>query len=648
MPEITERRRVDRAPHRGRCGLAIGRGLGLRHGLTLGAIALAVMLIPAADVAGQATSDPVLAAWATFPETFSCGQCHYESTPVANHRFDDPKELRRGDFSRQNEMHRWVREDKHSIARIRIEPLRPERIAAERERVIARFSLTDPRAVDQWVGASNELSQRICDSLGWEVDQPAGYQQFAAACLTCHGAYDAAAGPHPAFSKVEDLNQIQPGISCLGCHQEVEGAGAGSQAWVLAHASFTDPLQRGWRVKSPAEKSALGMRDLIDAPEQARLCADCHVGNPGQGMVITHAMYAAGHPPLPSFELETFCRSMPRHWRDEAEQLQAFEQSRFPQAAKYFAMNFPILVAANTPPATDAAADVVTLAPATEADAAPSVADLAALSEIAWNSRRMLVGAATARRRMAEQIVWAAETEGQWGDYALYDCGACHHELRRPSLRQQRGYPGRPGRPRPHEWPDVLTLLLDPTGAAVQARQQLTQAITIVPFGDPDASREAAILCIDSLDEFLRQVETQTPLQRGQLWQILERLASVPSEELVDYATARQIVWAIVVVTDELSTSTRLTEPQQIRLQAIRDEIATWKAPAPAADAEPGSPVPLGAIGITAELPAGRNQFIFEEHLGEELDRRAAYDPTPLRESLERLRKALADGEPKE
>lgn len=616
-----------------------GLGRALKHGGTWGAMALAIMLLPVVNVAGQTVSDPVLAAWAAFPETFSCGQCHYESTPVANHRFDDPTELRRGDFSRQNEMHRWVREDKHSIARIRIEPLRPERIAAERGRVVARFSLADPQSVDQWVGASNELSQRICDSMGWDLEQPEGYQQFATACLTCHGGHEPSAGPHPAFSRVEDLNQIQPGISCLGCHQEVDGTGAGSQAWVLAHASFTDPQQRSWRIKSPAEKSSLGMRDLIGASNQARLCADCHVGNPSQGMVITHAMYAAGHPPLPSFELETYCRSLPRHWRDETEQLQAFAEARYPQAANYFAMNYPGLIATDANSATDVAPPTAPLA------ADGQAADLTSLSEIAWNSRRLLIGAATARRRMAEQFVWAAETEGQWGDYALYDCVACHHELRRPSLRQQRGYPGRPGRPRPHEWPDVLTQLLDPSGTAVQTRQQLTRAITAVPFGNPLECRDAANLCIQSLDEFLRQLETEEPLQKGQLWAVLDRLVAVPPDELVDYATARQIVWAILVVTDELSTSTRLTGSQQVSLRAIRDEIATWKAPVAAPDAEPDSPVPLGAIGITAELPAGRNQFIFEDHLGKELDRRAVYDPTPLTESLQRIRGVLPSGE---
>lgn len=634
--------RSGRGPLRrtGAAGVGVAEFVGPRvSGLSV--LVFSALLWSGNAAIAQPSNDPVLAAWAAFPDTFSCSQCHYQSTPVANHRFDDPTELRRGDFSRQNEMHRWVREDKHAIARIRVEPLRPERIAAERERIAARFALADPRDIDQWVGASNELSQRICDSLGWDVDQPEGYQQFAATCLTCHGGYDPADGPQPAFSQVTDLNQIQPGISCLGCHQEVNGSGAGSQAWVLAHASLTEPQLRSWRLKSPAEKSSLGMRDLVGATAQARLCVDCHVGNPDQGMVLTHAMYAAGHPPLPSFELETFCRSMPRHWRDEAEQLQAFEQAAYPHAARYFATNYPRLVAAisatgDQPPADGQAVDGQSAnGQAVDGPETGSpTADLASLNAIAWNSQRMLIGAATARRRVAEQIVWAAETEGQWGDYALYDCGACHHELRRPSLRQLRGYPGRPGRPRPHEWPDVLTHVLDPSDAAFRSRQRLASAITAVPFGHAADCREAANDCILGLDELLGQLDTGEPLRGEQLWGLLGKLVAVPPDALVDYAAARQIVWAILVVTDELSASTRLTDAQRVNLQGIRDEIATWKSP----EAAPGRLVPLGAIGITAELPAGRDQFIFEDNLREELERRAAYDPRPLQASLARIR----------
>ena len=56
------------------------------------------------------------------------------------------------------------------------------------------------------------------------------------------------------------------------------------------------------------------MTDLWDPVKRATKCASCHIGNPGEQKVVTHAMYAAGHPPLPGLETATFSDAMPRHW----------------------------------------------------------------------------------------------------------------------------------------------------------------------------------------------------------------------------------------------------------------------------------------------------------------------------------------------
>ena len=57
------------------------------------------------------------------------------------------------------------------------------------------------------------------------------------------------------------------------------------------------------------------MTDLWDPVRRAETCASCHVGNHDEGKVVTHAMYAAGHPPLPGFETATFGDLEPRHWQ---------------------------------------------------------------------------------------------------------------------------------------------------------------------------------------------------------------------------------------------------------------------------------------------------------------------------------------------
>src|SRR5947209_12356109 len=57
------------------------------------------------------------------------------------------------------------------------------------------------------------------------------------------------------------------------------------------------------------------MTDLWDPAKRTALCASCHIGNKEQGKFVTHEMYAAGHPPLPGFEVATFSNQMPRHWQ---------------------------------------------------------------------------------------------------------------------------------------------------------------------------------------------------------------------------------------------------------------------------------------------------------------------------------------------
>lgn len=571
----------------------------------------------ASHAAGQASDDPVLAAWTAFPATYSCRRCHYESQPVPNYRFDDAVELQRGDFAGQNEMYRWVREDKHAIARIRIEPLLPGEVQTERTKIAAAFAFTDPRGAETWVGPSNVLSRRICDALGIDIERPAGYQQFAEACLTCHGGYDPAAGPQPSFSKAEDLTKTQPGISCLACHQEPAGSGVTANAWILEHASLTDPQQRAWRLLTPQAKAAKGMRDLVTTSKQADLCIDCHVGNLTKGMFVTHAMYAAGHPPLPNFELETFCRAMPRHWRSEDELLAAFEEAKYPGTSQYFAINAPGLT--------------------NRLSAAGGKLD-----DIAWTTRRALIGAAAVRRRGAETVVWAAESDSVWGDYAFYDCSACHHELRRPSLRQSRGFPGLPGRPRLHEWPDILLQVVGPSSAAASAQQRLTSTVSAIPFGNAVACRDAAQPLVVELQKAISNIESDVVIGPQHAWRVIQRLSGTPRELLIDYATGRQVMWLIMIAADDLAARPQLSPTERRRLQDIRAEIARWSA----MPTEGGTLVSSGSVGIATDLPAGRGMFIFRENLQTELERRAEYEPGALYLSLQRIERCFADPTP--
>jgi hypothetical protein len=220
-----------------------------------------------------------------------------------------------------------------------------------------------------------------------------------AACVACH--------THPAGEPaVEEENAVvHAGISCETCH----GAGSGY---------FEPHMEKRWRFLSSAEKEALGMHDLRNPVSKAENCLSCHLGDVGSGKVITHAMYAAGHPPLPAFEMESFGRGMGPHWK------RVWDKS--PQVRQ-------------------------------------QAAEAGYHTEAASESQRSLVGGLVALRQsitLVEDYATAFQDvagERPWPELALYDCQACHHELRVPSGRQEVGYGGLvPGRPSLVRWPRGL------------------------------------------------------------------------------------------------------------------------------------------------------------------------------------------------
>ncbi len=113
-------------------------------------------------------------------------------------------------------------------------------------------------------------------------------------CLNCHAMNSLAQGGAEQFNPTD-------GVSCGGCHGP-------SEKWLEAHKN------PAWRKKTPQEKAELGMTDLRNPHTRADLCMSCHVGNATQGKVVTHPMFAAGHPPLPPIEVASFSKNEPQHW----------------------------------------------------------------------------------------------------------------------------------------------------------------------------------------------------------------------------------------------------------------------------------------------------------------------------------------------
>lgn len=537
----------------------------------------------AAEQRSAIQSDPVFQAWKQHPGVQTCAPCHYES--------DNEFVERDTAFSRQNELSFWLAHDKHAIARRRVEPLTQDELYDEAQELLQRWAdagLEFDSVPSDWFGASNVLSRRICDKLGYDVTTAEGYATFRNRCLTCHGGYR---GDQDTADFARGGTE-QPGISCNYCHQLDD-----NNEWVSQHGSPT--TKEAWRLLSPNEKAAAGMRDLVDSAHQANLCFDCHVGNRSTDQFVTHEMYAAGHPPLPSVELQTFCQQMPQHWRTLSQLYESIEDAETRE--KYFGINFPELFA-----------DSEGLSP----------------GKVFWNTRKMLIGAVKAREQTLELILQSAHPD-RWGDYALYDCAACHHELRRPSDRQQRGFPTAPGRPRQHEWPSaLLNVAMETAGDSETARSledELTSAFGRQPFGDPADVEPAAARLRDQMTAATNRLQSRA-VDEELARRVLMALAETPREEVFVYDAARQVVWAMQVVAREL-----------------REEGAPLEEELERRITELGQPsAETGSTGIAATLPAGRQSFIYPANLRADLERRAAFDPDEFVARLREIRERLA------
>ena len=255
-------------------------------------------------------------------------------------------------------------------------------------------------------------------------------------CLNCHALPEAG----EAGEFLADKLQLSEGVTCVACH------GPYSE-WVEAH-----PNGALWRAQAEVNPDRLGpenwikldrkkkellkgMTDLWDPVRRAEVCASCHIGNFKQKKLITHAMFAAGHPPLPGFEAATFSEFQPRHWEylreksgEKQKRLQPFNSKNLEQAE---------LVA---------------------------VTGLVVLRE----SMRLFADQAKANLNDPPGAAWP--------DLARYDCLACHHELR--STNQDAFRPGLlPGRPGEPAWAHALVPLSikgltdNPVGADKQQKK---------------------------------------------------------------------------------------------------------------------------------------------------------------------------------
>ncbi|HUY31927.1 MAG TPA: multiheme c-type cytochrome [Pirellulales bacterium] len=350
-------------------------------------------------------------------------------------------------------------------------------------------------------------------------------------CLSCH------CDEMPDSPNLDDFNRRQ-GVTCESCH------GAGSR-YRDEHAKPT------WRVMPASEKrDHYGMIDVRDPRERTKQCLSCHLGNVEQGKIVTHAMYAAGHPPLTGFEVRTFGAQMPPHWRPLEDKL-------------------PFL-------------DDKAQAKAICDQLGYRAGDLRGVQSV------VVGGVETLRVSLelaAAQATQASPRNG-WPDFAQYDCAMCHHKLRVPSWRQQRPLGGRPGMPGRRAWPLVLAELgiRHVTREKPRETRRLTKEFRerfdrfdalfrADPFAEPRDQEQLAAAGHDWavwLEEHVAAPLQTCRYGREEALELLRDLCDLAQGPDLDYDSARQVTWAFDAIYSAYSDG---RDPVRARLDELARQL---------------------------------------------------------------------------
>lgn len=322
-----------------------------------------------------------------------------------------------------------------------------------------------------------ERSRRIGALLGLDP-------QSAPQCLACHA--DAIA---PAQRGERWL--ASDGIGCEVCH-------GGSERWLAEHSRPGLSL---------AQKAAMGMTATWQPEVRAALCLDCHQGDASHP--ISHAMMAAGHPPL-LFELDTFSTLQPPHYDRDADY-------------------------AERKGGADAARD--------------------------W-----AVGQALAADRLLGALAQGQLGQGLMPELVYFDCEACHHPLTAGRWQPGRNAGTAPGTPpladAPLYWLGLWLQVVAPE-AAPEWHRQLVALQASTGQGHP-ALQAAARTARAQLQERLLPLLRERRLDAAQLKSLLRAIASTgESVRGRDFLAAQQSAMAALVIGDALAQRGLTPTPAQ-------------------------------------------------------------------------------------
>ena len=369
-------------------------------------------------------------------------------------------------------------------------------------------------------------------------------------CLACHTGYPLSAmgnDPHLMPAELVKNLRVSQGVSCEGCHSpsgDSRGEGAVATGWFQPHAQ-----KDVWRFMAAKEKQEkFGFTDIRSASARTRLCLSCHMGNASEGKVVTHEMYAAGHPPLPGFELSTFAAQMPKHWRD-------FDKKSDAVRDEYLMKNTDDVYGRDN----------------FKVDNLHETNNLLVAALVSFSENLKLSTA------LADEGLTMPVAKPDWPELAQFECFACHHDLKDRSWRQRRTLRGAPGRPMLRAWPTTLTkLAIKRAGHDPQEFDQRLQAVEKLlseqPFGRRERWKEAVRPLTTWLEEQALLLERK-PLPRDAGFSLLREIATVAESDLWDYDSARQLVWAAQTLRRELSTD-RGDEASRSRVASFDKEFA--------------------------------------------------------------------------
>jgi hypothetical protein len=352
----------------------------------------------------------------------------------------------------------------------------------------------------------NRLGKRMAELLAKHSTDSASWKEGVrkdVRCTVCHGGITKVDGS-PA---VGPDTQPTAGLDCFDCHQQP----GGNDKWMTVHAFLqqptdktkpTHPISTRWRSLTPEEKRNLGFRPLHDPKERATTCLSCHVGNAAEGKFVTHEMYAAGHPPLASVEL-----------------------AKFSEETSYTEAHW--------------------LSPKDSRKKAHGFDDNVAL----FRAQLAVQSAVAALRTQAELAKAAAQSDFKhkhiaWGDYAFFDCAACHHDLTNDSWRQKRAKAGPQatgakvfGRPPLVEWPSAFAMALQ--GDSLRQRlDDLRYAATETPFGNPTKVAAAAETLVAALEKVAPKLDSPDDWRK-----VLRQVLELGAKTDLDFDSARQLAW---------------------------------------------------------------------------------------------------------